>query len=51
MKCPKCSGQCIRDEVDIGVGIQYGPWRCDDCGWGEPIAYPDLLNDDEFSEG
>lgn len=35
MKCPKCGGECWRDEVDIGVGVQCGPWRCEDCGWGE----------------
>ena len=26
MKCPKCGAECDRDEVDIGVGIQIGPW-------------------------
>lgn len=36
MNCPNCTaGECWRDEVDIGVGIQYGPWRCSDCGWYE----------------
>ena len=34
-QCPKCSAECWRDEVDIGVGVQYGPWRCSECGWGE----------------
>ena len=37
MKCPKCGGECERDEVDIGVGIQgAGPWGCPDCHWVEP---------------
>ena len=35
MKCPECGGSCWRDEVDIGVGIQCGPWRCEECGWYE----------------
>lgn len=35
MKCPNCEEDCDRDEVDIGVGIQYGPWRCLTCGWSE----------------
>lgn len=33
--CPKCGKLCDRDEVDIGVGIQYGPWCCNWCGWSE----------------
>jgi predicted RNA-binding Zn-ribbon protein involved in translation (DUF1610 family) len=35
MNCPQCNGQCWRDEVDIGVGVQYGPWNCEECGWYE----------------
>ena len=35
MKCPRCGGECWRDEVDIGVGIQYGPWGCSECHWQE----------------
>ena len=35
MKCPKCGSECWRDEVDIEVGIQYGPWNCDNCGWNQ----------------
>ena len=35
MKCPKCGTECWRDEVDIGVGTQYGPWYCDNCGWSQ----------------
>jgi hypothetical protein len=33
--CPKCDAVCTRDEVDIGVGIQYGPYTCTECGWNE----------------
>ena len=32
-KCPMCGEELTRDEVDIGVGIMYGPPRCDYCGW------------------
>ena len=50
MKCPKCGSEhTSRDEVDIGVGIQYGPWRCDDCGWGQTIEIPgDMIVQDAF---
>ena len=40
MKCPKCNSEgCWREEVDIGVGIQYGPYGCPDCGWSEWEEY------------
>lgn len=39
MNCPKCGEDCQRDEVDIGVGIQCGPWGCPRCGWSEDDAY------------
>lgn len=39
MLCPKCNGECYRDEVDIGVGIQCGPWGCTVCGWSEMPEY------------
>lgn len=36
MICPKCGSDHVdRDEVDIGVGTQCGPWGCFDCGWVE----------------
>jgi hypothetical protein len=35
--CPICHSELSCDEVDIGVGIQTGNYRCDCCGW-----YPDL---------
>jgi len=34
--CPGCGESCDRDEVDIGVGTMYGPWRCSRCGWSAP---------------
>src|SRR6185295_5244487 len=35
MNCPNCGESCSRDEVDIGVGVQYGRWECSSCGWYE----------------
>lgn len=38
--CPNCGcDELHRDEVDIGVGIQYGPWGCPNCGWSECNQY------------
>ncbi len=34
MKCPKCGQRCNQDEVDNGVGVQYG-WAWCDCGYDE----------------
>ena len=34
-KCDVCQHDCWREGVDIGVGIEYGPWRCARCGWTE----------------
>jgi len=34
--CPKCGAEVTRDSVDIGVGVQFGPARCDCCGWRQP---------------
>lgn len=39
MKCPKCGTECARDDVDIGVGMLYGPWGCPGCGWSEDSEY------------
>ncbi len=34
--CPNCGSDHVdRDAVDIGVGTQYGPLGCLDCGWSE----------------
>jgi predicted RNA-binding Zn-ribbon protein involved in translation (DUF1610 family) len=41
--CPRCGSANIdRIEVDIGVGIQCGPYGCFDCGWteGETLLTP-----------
>ena len=34
--CPKCGEELNFDEVDIGVGVMQGNWRCDNCGWTPP---------------
>lgn len=39
MKCQKCGEECIRDSVDIGVGIIHGPYGCECCGWSEDEEY------------
>ena len=49
MKCPICGSENVeRVEVDIGVGIQVGPWQChaDPCVWQE---YDDIV-DASFDE-
>ena len=38
MECPKCGEECMRDEVDVGVGVIYGPYGCY-CGWSESPEY------------
>ncbi len=37
MKCPECNQECIREEVDIGVGVHTSPWCCNnpECGWSQ----------------
>lgn len=39
MNCPLCGDNCMRDEVDIGVGTIYGPFGCPSCGWSESAEY------------
>lgn len=43
-KCPECGEACDRVEVDIGVGIQYGPALCPFCGWSETDDCSDFLD-------
>lgn len=49
MNCPECGAKCGRDEVDVGVGLIYGPWGCWDCGWSEESKY-DLRDGPRFDE-
>ena len=37
--CPRCGEECYRDEVDVGVGMMYGPWGCPGCGWSSDPQY------------
>jgi hypothetical protein len=39
MKCPKCSDDCSRESVDVGVGVINGPFGCPSCGWSEFPEY------------
>ena len=39
MNCPKCNSECDRDEVDIDVAVQCGPYGCPSCGWSEWPEY------------
>ena len=48
MECPNCKGECYRGEVDVGVGIIFGPWGCP-CGWSEEDAY-NLLDGPKYTE-
>lgn len=38
-KCPYCDELCDRESADVGVGVIYGPWGCDNCGWSEAPEY------------
>lgn len=38
MECPNCGEEPFRDEVDVGVGVLYGPYGCY-CGWSESPEY------------
>lgn len=49
MNCPECGAPCDRDEVDIGVGVQCGPWGCFDCGWTESHPIVGFIEDTESS--
>jgi hypothetical protein len=40
MICPECGKLCSREEVDVGSGVQTGPWFCTECGWDELDALP-----------
>ena len=35
-KYPVCGSELNYDEVDVGVGIIRGNFRCDDCGYNIP---------------
>jgi hypothetical protein len=40
--CPHClpeESDLDCESVDVGVGIIYGPWYCNACGWSELGTY------------
>ena len=41
--CPHCGEACDREEVDVGVGTVYGPWRCPGCGWSAEEATEQII--------
>ena len=47
--CPECGGELWREEVDIGVGLECGPYHCNFCGWIEYDINVDGLADDEIA--
>lgn len=38
-RCPHCTTDCLRESVDVGIGVIYGPWGCPNCGWSEDDKY------------
>lgn len=50
-QCPNCGNpECHRDDVDVGVGIIYGPWGCPQCGWSEHPDYDRSKGQDPMDE-
>ena len=43
--CPECGAGCVREEVDVGIGIQYGPWHCTECPWSQEGDYLKMTED------
>ena len=41
--CPICGYPTTWEEVDIGVGIQYSPAWCDNCGWREEDEIKEVM--------
>ena len=49
-KCPKCNSEHTdRIAVDIGIGTQFGPLECSECGYSElePEAFTVYDYEDE----
>jgi hypothetical protein len=51
--CPNCHSVLVRDDVDIGVGMQYSPWRCDNCsGWeAQPVELDQISSKNYGADG
>ena len=39
--CPNCKELLDYDEVDIGVGVARGNYRCPNCFWSDDVATSD----------
>ena len=48
-RCPMCGGELGHDEVDLGVGVAYGPEYCIDCGWCADSG-DEMLLDESFDD-
>ena len=48
-KCPQCGNELYREEIDIGVGLCYGPYHCNFCGWVEYDQNARTADDDDVS--
>jgi len=49
--CPHCkSSEVWREEVDIGVGTQYGPIHCKACGYDEEEEIESLFRTEELED-
>lgn len=52
MSCPYCkSNDITHDEVDIGVGIQYGPGRCENCHAYQSDDWDGLTDEQKLNGG
>ncbi len=49
--CPECGKETTCEEVAIGVGIQYGPARCDNCGWNQEDEIRETMKQLGIDEG
>jgi hypothetical protein len=43
--CPQCGNELDCDEVDIGVGVMKGNWRCPKCGWTPEDELKNIMKD------
>jgi hypothetical protein len=50
MNCPQCNEPCDQDEVDVGVGVIYGPARCLNCGWYEGHQINEIIDNEREEE-
>lgn len=52
-ECPKCKSECVRDEIDVGVGSVCGTWHCINCGWemADDNPFKDAMDKYRVEEG